>query len=114
MKTRLLFSLVLIGTILSCEKSVEEPFVQNPDLETTEAKAFIANTNEFALDFFRSIAGNEVEENYMVSPVSLSMALGMVHNGAAGETFFGGLGGFWSYLATPTTAFPPTSCRFRL
>ena len=86
MKTRLLFSLILIGTILSCEKSVEEPFLQNPDLETTEAKAFIANTNEFALDFFRSIAGNEVEENYMVSPVSLSMALGMVHNGAAGET----------------------------
>ncbi len=86
MKTKIVLSLLLFGITLSCENAVEDSFVQNPDLETTEAKAFIAKTNEFALDFFQRLAANEDEENYMISPVSLSMALGMVHNGADAET----------------------------
>jgi serpin B len=86
MKTKIGLSVLLIGIILSCEKSQEDTFVKNPELETTEAKAFIANTNEFALDVFRTVASSEEDDNYMVSPISLSMALGMLHNGARGET----------------------------
>ena len=58
----------------------------DPDLETVEAKASIQKNNEFALDFFREVVANEEEENYMVSPLSLALALGMTYNGAAGTT----------------------------
>lgn len=86
MKSKIFLSIFLIALHFSCEKSTEDSFLENPKLKTTEAKAFIAQTNESAFNFFRTIAYNEDAKNYMVSPISLSMALGMVHNGAAGET----------------------------
>ena len=86
MKSRIALSLLVFGLQFSCEKPNEDSFFENPELQTADAKAFISNNNGFALNFFRSIAEKETKENYMVSPISLSMALGMVHNGAAGET----------------------------
>lgn len=86
MKSRIALSLLVFGLQFSCEKPNEDSFFENPELQTADAKAFISNNNEFALNFFRSIAEKETKENYMVSPISLSMALGMVHNGAEGET----------------------------
>lgn len=86
MKTQISLSLLLFGLLFSCENAQEDMFVANPELETIEAQAFIAKTNEFALDLFKAVAATEEEENYMVSPVSVSMALGMVHNGASGAT----------------------------
>lgn len=86
MKTKIAFSVLLLGISMSCEKSQEDTFVSNPELETNDAQAFISNANEFAFDVFRTVARSEEDENYMLSPISLSMALGMLHNGASGET----------------------------
>lgn len=86
MKTQISLSLLLFGLLFSCENAQEDMFVANPELETIEAQAFIAKTNAFALDLFKAVAATEEEENYMVSPVSVSMALGMVHNGTSGAT----------------------------
>jgi serine protease inhibitor len=42
--------------------------------------------NEFGFRIFREIVGLRPDENVLVSPLSISMALGMVTNGAAGTT----------------------------
>tara|TARA_R110002012_G_scaffold322033_1_gene553997 strand:- start:7708 stop:8916 length:1209 start_codon:yes stop_codon:yes gene_type:complete len=78
---------LLLILIFSCENQTEETvFEENPELQTIAAKAMIARNNDFAIDFFKTVAQNEDKLNYMVSPISLSLALGMVHNGVAGET----------------------------
>ena len=38
------------------------------------------------MEFFKEVVANEEAENYMVSPLSLSLALGMTYNGADGDT----------------------------
>ncbi|BFP39246.1 serpin family protein [Flavobacteriaceae bacterium GF1] len=80
--------LFVLGFVLAlgCDKSEDIPPFENVELETAEAKALVSQNNQFAIEFFRKVVENETEENYMVSPLSLSMALGMVHNGAHGDT----------------------------
>jgi len=54
---------------------------------TTKQKQLISKSNAFGFDFFKkvnSISGSKT--NLMVSPLSVSMALGMTRNGAAGST----------------------------
>jgi len=56
------------------------------DLKDVE-KELIASTNVFGLKIFKNIAASESPEtNIFVSPLSISFALGMTYNGAAGET----------------------------
>lgn len=43
--------------------------------------------NDFAFDFFKTIAANEEKDNLFISPLSASIALSMTANGAAGKTF---------------------------
>lgn len=47
---------------------------------------FVKANNTFAFDIFKNILSNEDKENVMISPVSLSLALGMTYNGAENET----------------------------
>jgi serine protease inhibitor len=42
--------------------------------------------NEFGFRLFKGMVGERPDENVFISPLSVSMALGMVVNGAAGET----------------------------
>lgn len=42
--------------------------------------------NRFAFKLFADVAGREPGKNQFISPYSVSMALGMVYNGAAGQT----------------------------
>jgi len=42
--------------------------------------------NEFALKIFRKMAVSSSDSNYVISPLSISIALGMAWNGAAAET----------------------------
>lgn len=50
------------------------------ELEMTEVG------NEFAFNFFKTIAAEEDKDNLFISPLSASIALSMCTNGAAGET----------------------------
>jgi serpin B len=67
----------------SCSSNVEEEKKFNT---ITNGEAFIKANNKFAFDVFKEVSKLEAEENSIISPVSLSLALGMTYNGADGET----------------------------
>jgi len=50
-------------------------------------KKILASSNKFGLSLFRTLSGNDLDSNLFISPVSVSMALGMTLNGAAGTTY---------------------------
>lgn len=50
---------------------------------TQEEKQLVEQNNNFAFDLFRKVAG---KENTILSPLSVTYALGMLNNGAAGQT----------------------------
>ncbi|MCG2460167.1 serpin family protein [Flavobacteriaceae bacterium F89] len=84
---RFTFFVVVFATLLllqGCEKETQEPL---PSFESVaKSKQIVSANNEFAFSLFKKIAANEEKTNFMISPVSASLALGMVYNGAAGET----------------------------
>lgn len=74
----------------SCERTKDEPLPGEPvqiDL-TLKQKEVVDAANEFAFDLFVPII-NEAKGpgNIMISPFSITSALSMTLNGAAGETF---------------------------
>jgi serine protease inhibitor len=95
MKTKTGFNLAVIflGSIifsLSCEKNNTDDPPGDPVSINTEPyqKEVITSANEFAFDLFRPvIADAKGTGNVMISPFSVTSALSMTLNGAAGETF---------------------------
>jgi serine protease inhibitor len=74
--------------LISCSKT-EETLPKNPvQINLTQDQAgVIESGNSFAFDIFRTIINNNGEnENVILSPLSISSALSMAMNGAAGET----------------------------
>ena len=90
-----LFATLLSSTIIisSCQKSNtddDQSDPGNPITINTEVyqKEVIDSANRFAFDLFRPlIADPKGTENIMISPFSITSALSMTLNGAAGETF---------------------------
>lgn len=83
-----IFILLMIGLMLSC-KSTEEPTVNTefkPIQLTSAQKMRVSQDNDFAFDFLSKTIASVQESNVFVSPMSLSIALGMLRNGAQGET----------------------------
>jgi serpin B len=78
-------TLLLIGLLVfySCLNNDDE---KTPFNTLTKGKEFVEANNKFAFDIFRKISNEENEDNFMISPVSLSLALGMTYNGAEDET----------------------------
>jgi serpin B len=59
----------------------------SPSGELSEAaKRLVESDNKFGLRLFREIVGAAPETNVFISPLSVSMALGMTYNGALGTT----------------------------
>jgi serpin B len=105
-RTALLAAAVLILAGASCGKVSYEDDVENPDTEVddsdqnaeipddnplkkldlnTRSETFVQQGKLFAFDFIRRV--NEVqEESFIVSPLSMQFLLGMVLDGAQGET----------------------------
>lgn len=92
--TTLIF--VTIAAILSsasCEKGNSDLDKEMPDpikieLRGSEAE-MVKSDQQFAIEFFANVFNEEAAEldkNFMISPLSLSMALAMTWNGADGET----------------------------
>ncbi len=65
--------------------TTSSPGSQSIDLSQAE-KALIESDNEFGLKLFREINAVQGDSNLFISPLSISMALGMTLNGADGET----------------------------
>jgi serine protease inhibitor len=78
--------LVIVLFFSSCQK--EENNYQSPiDFSSNKkAASLIQSDNEFAFDLMKEVLENEELDNFMISPLSVSMALGMTYNGSDGET----------------------------
>ncbi|MCK5821496.1 MAG: serpin family protein [Bacteroidales bacterium] len=75
----------LTSIIVSCDKG-EEPRPLNLPLKSQE---LIGSSNAFGLNLFRAVLeAEEADENVMISPLSVSLALSMTYNGAEGDTKF--------------------------
>lgn len=91
MKQFLLLSMLLCLPFTACNDDVEEqsilPTMQPIELNATE-KEMAAQQGDFAstlsLELYRKLG--ERTDNWLVSPFSLQCALGMLSNGASGET----------------------------
>ena len=61
---------------------------ERKDIELSRSERVIAEeTTDFAFRFFQQVNASETEQpNWMISPLSASMALGMITNGAEGNT----------------------------
>ncbi|MFZ1946739.1 MAG: serpin family protein [bacterium] len=71
---------------LQCGDTVCPP-EENPPRDLTAAEQQVVGAyNAFGLNLFREIAAENKNDNIFISPVSVSMALGMTMNGAAGGT----------------------------
>ena len=78
------------GIFISCERLKDDPLPGDPvPIELTlKQKEVVDSANKFAFDIFKPIVGEaKGSENMMISPFSITSALSMVLNGAAGETF---------------------------
>ena len=84
-------SMALIAAgLLSCNGNIVEPDDIDPDppRELTESEKAIASSDEsFSYSIFKeTVSYDNTAENVFISPLSISMALAMVLNGAEGET----------------------------
>jgi len=90
MKTIFFSVFILASSFLafSCKKEKSDTAGEYKQLILTEKqKQLIITSNAFGFEFFKKaseISGNDA--NMMVSPLSVSMALGMTRNGAGGST----------------------------
>jgi serine protease inhibitor len=85
MKTSLIFILIVLLGLTSCQKT-ENVLPEIPNLPEKSAK-LISSDNAFGLDLFsRAASLAEKNKNTTVSPLSVSLALAMTYNGARGET----------------------------
>ncbi len=85
-----LFNFIIVTTIciisINCSDSSTNPnanIVRN--LTTAEIK-LTESDNKFGLKLFRKIVETEQDKNIFISPLSVSMALGMTYNGADSTT----------------------------
>jgi len=81
-----IFLILAIGILLiQCEKNPVSPEKNVRELTGVE-KALVEADNSFGLKVFQAINKDEKDNNVFISPLSISMALGMTLNGANGTT----------------------------
>jgi len=98
-----LLSLVLFCLIFSCSRdfsSLQDEKKTSPVRPLSVAEQQLVQTSQnFGLKLFREVNKLDTDKNLFISPLSVSLALGMTMNGASGETYtamkqtldFGGL-----------------------
>ena len=76
--------------LISCEKDYtipEKELIERKDIVLTRSQMdFVQSNNKFALDLFKKVSEEEDGKSMVISPLSVTFALGMVNNGADGET----------------------------
>lgn len=76
------------AVLASCTSNVG-PLDELPRNLTPAEQTVVSEANAFGLDLFGRLAADDREGNVFLSPLSAYMALGMVANGASGETLEG-------------------------
>jgi len=84
-KIFLLISLITFF-IFHCGEHISGPEISEGRELTLAEKRLVESGNTFGLKLFRELNKDEIGENMFISPLSVSYALGMTLNGAAGET----------------------------
>lgn len=88
MKVKLFFSGLILGlAVVSCTKNMTLN-KSNATLDLPEGSTPVLHaTDQFAIDFFReSLKQDPANNNKLISPLSIYIALSMVYNGADNET----------------------------
>ena len=75
--------------LISCEKDIiipENELIERKDIVLTRSQMdFVQSNNKFALDLFNKVSEEEDGKSMVISPLSVTFALGMVNNGTVGE-----------------------------
>ncbi len=77
-----------VGLLILNQCSAKNPAGLAPDprqLTANETK-LVTSGNQFGVNLFKAVATEDANKNVFISPLSVSMALGMALNGAAGDT----------------------------
>ncbi len=90
MRTTLFLLLIILVGFTSCENNVTEKPVLNEPLKLNinrTTKSLVTSSANFGIDLVNKVAEFETKkENWMISPLSVTIALAMTYNGANGET----------------------------
>ena len=79
--------LLLVSLLISCDNTNPVPDrTADPINLTAVQKQRVAQDNEFAFDLMNRTMAGTSDENVFISPLSVSIALGMARNGAIGVT----------------------------
>lgn len=86
MKIQVLTSFIIAMVLIGCHNQSTEPLSsKKSDLPTSEGR-IVTSANSFGFDLFNKVNNSEPNKNVFISPFSVSMAFGMVLNGANGST----------------------------
>ncbi len=87
-KTNLTVGVLLLVITLGCRDLGTSPGIEQGQSRplTSMEQALVASDNTFGFKLFQSLNGGEAGKSVFISPVSVSMALGMTMNGANGTT----------------------------
>ena len=81
--------LIIVVLGFNCEKSSTSPDNQNDppaEVGSLTKQAIIESDNTFGLSLLKNVLSEKPDTNVFISPLSVSLALSMTLNGAAGET----------------------------
>jgi serine protease inhibitor len=78
--------LVLLFSFSFCEM-VTTPISKSVRTLTADEIKLVSSDNDFGIDLFKEVVNLQPEKNVFISPLSVSMALGMTLNGAADSTY---------------------------
>ena len=82
---RAAIALTLMALTSACSNNDDDELPFGADLKLTRAEQqFVTESNDFAFDLFRQV--QDEQKSQLLSPVSIVHALGMLNNGAVGET----------------------------
>lgn len=83
---KIFLPVVIVCCLIQCTDS-SVPVEKNSTRELTSSeKAIVSSDNNFGFKLFREVIREESNQNVFISPLSVSVALGMTYNGAAGIT----------------------------
>ncbi len=86
---RIILTIAAAAFLVSCSHDESEsiPEVNNQDMTllSPQQKEYVNKNNDFAIGLYKKVAV-KADENVVMSPLSATFALGMLNNGAAGQT----------------------------